>query len=77
MSKQGHSQEQIDRKLKNEWKDTIVTDTRKNLMTTRLNVELKCCVKIIFKFMNMKVRILENELLIDKLRKENYKIKIK
>ena len=92
MSKQGHSQEQIDRKLQSidRWRDSIerYRTQRQELndnaeidsRTKRFNpVDVKK-MKLISNNIEMcllNISIIENELLIDKLRKENYKIKTK
>jgi len=92
MSKQGHSQEQIDRKLERieSWRDSIerYRTQRQELndnaeidsRTKRFNpVDVKK-MKLISNNIEMcmlNISILENELMIDKLRKENYKIKSK
>ena len=97
MSKQGHSQEQIDRKLKRieSWKDTItkyenqVQEINDNIATYRwkdhahyaytLNLmeRSKELLRNNVQIAEHNIRILESELMIDKLRKKNYRIKTK
>ena len=89
MSKQGHSQEQIDRKLKSieRWKDTItrykkqVQEINDNIVSYRqinnLNVmeSKRDLLRNNVQIAEHNIRILESELMIDKIRKKNYKIK--
>lgn len=92
MSKQGHSQEQIDRKLKSieSWKDTI---TRYKKEIQKINDRInpydslsqddidrldwnRLLIHNNIQIAEHNIRVLESTLMIDKLRKENYKIKI-
>tara|TARA_A100001391_G_scaffold188334_1_gene158848 strand:+ start:634 stop:933 length:300 start_codon:yes stop_codon:yes gene_type:complete len=92
MSKQGHSQEQIDRKLQSieRWKDTI---TRYKKEIQKINDRInpydslsqddidrldwnKLLIHNNIQIAEHNIRVLESTLMIDKLRKENYKIKI-
>lgn len=89
MSKQGHSQEQIDRKLVSigrwnekelehyrniqEYNDKIRT-TFSSDTTKRLQRQINIAQNNI-EICKLQRIILENELLVDKLRKDNYKIK--
>ena len=89
MSKQGHSQEQIDRKLVSigrlnekelehyqnikEYNDKIRT-TFSSDTTKRLQRQINIAQNNI-EICKLQRVILENELLVDKLRKDNYKIK--
>ena len=89
MSKQGHSQEQIDRKLQSieSWKDTItrykkqVQEINDNIVSYRqinnLNVmeSKRDLLRNNVQIAEHNIRILESELMIDKIRKKNYKIK--
>lgn len=89
MSKQGHSQEQIDRKLKSieRWKDTItrykkqVQEINDSIVSYRqinnLNVmeSKRDLLRNNVQIAEHNIRILESELMIDKIRKKNYKIK--
>jgi len=97
MSKQGHSQEQIDRKLKSieSWKDTItrykkqVQEINDNIATYRwkdhahyahtLNIMERSreLLRNNIQIAEYQVRILESQLMVDKIRKQNYKIKSK
>ena len=92
MSKQGHSQEQIDRKLQSieRWKDTI---TRYKKEIQKINDRInpydslsqddidrldwnKLLIHNNIQIAEHNISVLESTLMIDKLRKENYKIKI-
>lgn len=86
MSKQGHSQEQIDRKL--HYIDTLNEEIlRLKNLKSLYEQDKKLMKGFVGKYHDTdilknniqiyehKVRILESELLIDKLRKQNYKIK--
>lgn len=92
MSKQGHSQEQIDRKLQSieSWKDTI---TRYKKEIQKINDRInpydslsqddidrldwnRLLIHNNIQIAEHNIRVLESTLMIDKLRKENYKIKI-
>ena len=89
MSKQGHSQEQIDRKLQSieRWKDTItrykkqVQEINDSIVSYRqinnLNVmeSKRDLLRNNVQIAEHNIRILESELMIDKIRKKNYKIK--
>jgi ppGpp synthetase/RelA/SpoT-type nucleotidyltranferase len=89
MSKQGHSQEQIDRKLQSieSWKDTItrykkqVQEINDSIVSYRqinnLNVmeSKRDLLRNNVQIAEHNIRILESELMIDKIRKKNYKIK--
>ena len=89
MSKQGHSQEQIDRKLQRieRWKDTItrykkkVQEINDSIVSYRqinnLNVmeSKRDLLRNNVQIAEHNIRILESELMIDKIRKKNYKIK--
>lgn len=97
MSKQGHSQEQIDRKLQSieSWKDTItrykkqvqeINDSIANkgwnkhkdyAYTLNLMESSRDVLRNDIQIAEHSIRILESELMIDKIRKENYKIKSK
>ena len=95
MSKQGHSQEQIDRKLQSieSWKDTIlrykkeVQEINDNIATYRWKDHAhyartlnsmernKQLLRNNIQIAEHQVRILESQLMVDKFRKKNYKIK--
>ena len=82
MSKQGHSQEQIDRKLERieSWKDTITTNKKwlSYGSDTILGIRNKQNRKLMsnnIQIAEHQIRILESQLMVDKIRKENYKIK--
>ena len=89
MSKQGHSQEQIDRKLQSierwnkkelehyrnrqEYNDKIIVTVNADVIK-RLERQRDIAHNNV-KICKLQRYILENELLVDKLRKDNYKIK--
>ena len=77
MSKQGHSQEQIDRKLKSidSWKDTIVRYKKK--LTTYKTERSKKLLRNNIQIAEHQVRIVESQLMVDKFRKRELQDKIK
>ncbi len=91
MSKQGHSQEQIDRKLKSieSWQDTIIKYKKEiqqindRIIPNKSHEDLdrferdKSIIHNNIQIAEHNVRKLESELMIDKLRKQNYRIKTK
>ena len=90
MSKQGHSEEQIERKLKAiqtyktyqsdllAKKQTLIA-WRNSVQDDRTKVYLKSKVQLLdnnFDIASNQIQIMECELLVDKLRKDNYRIKL-
>ena len=91
MSKQGHSQEQIDRKLQSieSWKDTIIRykkeiqEINDKIIPYVSHCELdldrydrnKSILHNDIQIAQHQIRILESQLMVDKFRKRNYKIK--
>ncbi len=90
MSKQGHSEEQIERKLDSiksyesyqadllAKKQTLIA-WRDSVQDDRTKVYLKSKLQLLdnnFDMASNQIQILECELIIDKLRKDNYKIKL-
>jgi len=91
MSKQGHSQEQIDRKLQSieSWKDTIlrykkeVQEINDRIIpyVSHLKLDLEKCdrdksiLRNNIQIAEHQIRILESQLMVDRFRKKNYKIK--
>ena len=90
MSKQGHSEEQIERKLDaikryNTYQSDLLAKKqtliawRDSVQDDRTKVYLKSKLQLLdnnFDMASNQIQILECELIIDKLRKDNYKIKL-
>jgi len=90
MSKQGHSEEQIERKLdaiqtyKTYQSDLLAKKQtliawRNSVQDDRTKVYLKSKVQLLdnnFDIASNQIQIMECELLVDKLRKDNYRIKL-
>ncbi len=90
MSKQGHSEEQIERKLDSiksyESYQADLLAKKQSLVAWRVSVQddrtkvyLKSKLQLLdnnFDMASNQIQILECELIIDKLRKDNYKIKL-
>jgi len=90
MSKQGHSEEQIERKLDaiktyNTYQSDLLAKKqslvawRVSVQDDRTKVYLKSKLQLLdnnFDMASNQIQILECELIIDKLRKDNYKIKL-
>jgi len=90
MSKQGHSQEQIDRKLKSidSWKeerakqkkmyhslDETLSEIRDSNLQEVVNDKLRLVSNSI-QICEYQIKILESQLMVDKFRKDSYKVKM-
>jgi len=90
MSKQGHSQEQIDRKLKSidSWKEEQVkqekmfdtlNDTLSEIQESNLQEVVNDKLRLVsnsIQICKYQIKILESQLMVDKFRKDNYKVKM-
>ena len=90
MSKQGHSQEQIDRKLKSidSWKEErarlkkmyrSLDDTKKSVIFSNLQKVVNDKLRLVsnsIQICEYQIKILESQLMVDKFRKDNYKVKM-
>ena len=90
MSKQGHSQEQIDRKLKSidSWKEEQVkqekmfdslNDTLSEIQDSNLQEVVNDKLRLVsnsIQICKYQIKILESQLMVDKFRKDNYKVKM-
>lgn len=90
MSKQGHSQEQIDRKLKSidSWKEEQVkqekmfdnlNDTLSEIQDSNLQEVVNDKLRLVSNSIQVckyQIKILESQLMVDKFRKDSYKVKM-
>ena len=90
MSKQGHSQEQIDRKLKSidSWKEEQVkqekmfdtlNDTLSEIQDSNLQEVVNDKLRLVsnsIQICKYQIKILESQLMVDKFRKDSYKVKM-
>ena len=90
MSKQGHSQEQINRKLKSidSWKDEYyrkkkmyhaVKETLSEIQDSNLQEVVNDKLRLVsnsIEICKYQIKILESQLMVDKFRKDSYKVKM-